>query len=584
MDRFEILKYLEFDVWHAEWPLELLKGAITRDNATDNLLLQLKMCNISDKEIKSAYFKIECFNDAGDLIDGNLKHVYQDINVEPYVDFGDGVAIELNDNTIRKINVILEQVVFYDDKVCKYERDEGIIIPKLVSIDTLDSKLLEELKKDYEEYNFEYEVKYLPSIMEQKAWNCCCGRINKLDISKCNKCNRNKNIQFKKLELEYLKNLYKRSLEQKKIQEEIEELGYQISKKKKKNFFFLFSILALIICIGAYVGKKYEYENSIEGKIENQNEYRKKICVNYDRIYILKDDGTVLLRDLENHKSSMIEGWKDIIAIEMGYNTLMGLKDDGTVIANKIFLEDEGTVTVKDLDENVVNEISKWSNIVEIKNDIFTFIALKKDGTVVATGENNKGQCDVNEWKDIIDIEAEDRLTLGLKKDGSIVKTGDIRHCKNMDNWTGLTKIICDNDIYGLKKDHTVSISGTNAYRAYEIDEWTDIVDVNGGYDFTIGIKQNGQLVSSNESIEDINIISARTVPDDKNIFAIALKKNGEIVRYGENDNSKAFYDWENIKYIDVGGIIDNFLVGIKGSNTVLVQGIDNSIKDEFEF
>ncbi|MFN1845165.1 hypothetical protein ACK2FW_20355 [Clostridioides difficile] len=36
MDRFEILKYLEFDVWHSEWSLELLRGAITKDNATNN--------------------------------------------------------------------------------------------------------------------------------------------------------------------------------------------------------------------------------------------------------------------------------------------------------------------------------------------------------------------------------------------------------------------------------------------------------------------------------------------------------------------------------------------------------------------
>lgn len=168
MDRFEVLKYLKFNVWHSEWPLELLKGAITKDNATGNLLLQLKMCNISDKEIKSAYFTIECFNDAGDLIDNNLKYVYQDINIKPHECLGDDIAIKINDNKTRAINIILEQVVFSDDKVHKYEREEGLIIPKLDKIELLNIELLEELKKDYEEYDFQYEIKYMPNIIEKK--------------------------------------------------------------------------------------------------------------------------------------------------------------------------------------------------------------------------------------------------------------------------------------------------------------------------------------------------------------------------------------------------------------------------------
>ncbi|MFN1845164.1 hypothetical protein ACK2FW_20350 [Clostridioides difficile] len=126
------------------------------------------MCNISDKEIKSAYFKIECFNDAGDLIDGNLKHVYQDINIKPHECLGDDIAIRINDNKTRTINVILEQVVFSNNEVYKYEREEGLVILELDKIGLLKTELLEELKKDYEEYDFEYEIKYMPNIIEKK--------------------------------------------------------------------------------------------------------------------------------------------------------------------------------------------------------------------------------------------------------------------------------------------------------------------------------------------------------------------------------------------------------------------------------
>ncbi len=584
MNRFEILKYLEFDIWHSEWPLELLKGAITKDNATGNLLLQLKMCNISEKEIKSACFTIECFNDVGDLVDKDKKYAYQDINIEPYRDFGDDVAIELNDNSIRKINVILEQVVFYDDEVCKYERDEGLIIPKLISIDTLDNELLEELKKDYEEYNFEHEVKYFPSIIEQKAWNCCCGKINKLEMIKCNQCNRNKETQLKKFDESYIRELHKARLNEKKIQEEIEKINKKEknlieSKKKKKIVILLVAII--LIYIGLYSGKKYIYESSIEGKIEKQTAFKNKINVTSSsnengNLYLLEKDGTVTFIGKNIDNSIDVSSWKDIKKIESSYGIVVGLKKDGTVVVSG------------DNDYGQCNA-EQWTDIIDVKCSLNSVVGLKRDGTVVAVGSNENGQCNVDEWTDIKRIYKGRQNTIGLKKDGTVVAVGE-NSCNQCDveGWTDIVSINSeDKCTIGLKKDGTVVAAGLLTNKDFNNSEWKNIVSIYSKYETVVGLKEDGTVVSTEYMNEDTglnisdwnDIVSVSIGNQHFSTFIVGLKKDGTIV-YTSNDKSieeieklKNLDKWREIEYITTDD--GNCLLGIDKDGKLHISGDD---------
>ncbi|HBG3257182.1 TPA: hypothetical protein KP562_001366 [Clostridioides difficile] len=582
MDRFEVLKYLKFNVWHSEWPLELLKGAITKDNATGNLLLQLKMCNISDKEIKSAYFTIECFNDAGDLIDNNLKYVYQDINIKPHECLGDDIAIKINDNKTRAINIILEQVVFSDDKVHKYEREEGLIIPKLDKIELLNIELLEELKKDYEEYDFQYEIKYMPNIIEKKAWSCCCGKINKLEKDKCDNCKRSKILQIKKINKNYLESIYKKSLKKKKeieikLEKDNRHKLKNINKNNRRTSILLISILLIFII---FIGKNIINKHTFLDEIKYKNEYNKKISVEKDNVYMLKNNGKVTHRKA-NGESSSIPGWENIISIASYDNSIIGIKKDGTVVS-------------KGLGNSDSDNISKWRDIIDIECDSGTFIGLKKDGTVVATGNNDYGQCNVNNWFDVVSIEItkstieymKNTTVIGVKKDGKVLLTGydSLNHRKETDKWRDISKIKCGSyGIFGIKNNGTVVVSGS----AYDIKNWKDIVDIHIGLCGIVGIKRDGTIISTDEKFNEIiknwkDIISAEIIDNHEGISIVGINSNGDILTSSRGQNLDNIKRLEDVEYINFDDSIDNFLVGIRKDNVIFIRGINNTINEEY--
>ena len=43
-------------------------------------------------------------------------------------------------------------------------------------------------------------------------------------------------------------------------------------------------------------------------------------------------------------------------------------------------------------------DFSNWTDILATARGNYHSIGLKKDGTVVAEGANNKGECDVQNW------------------------------------------------------------------------------------------------------------------------------------------------------------------------------------------
>lgn len=103
---------------------------------------------------------------------------------------------------------------------------------------------------------------------------------------------------------------------------------------------------------------------------------------------------------------------KDLVSLtRTDEGTLVGLRDDGTLL---IIGEDEGCFDIYD-----------WQDIIAISSGESHIIGLKSDGTVVAEGDNSRGQCDVFEWNNISAIPSEFLWykSIGLQSDGKIVQT-----------------------------------------------------------------------------------------------------------------------------------------------------------------
>ena len=128
-ERFGIVKELEFKNWHREWPIDIIRGVLTKDTLKNELLLQLKILNVNKREIKSLYIDIFCYDDSNEIIVGNedkIRHIYQDIDLKYGEIGGSKEGIKLFNINVRNVKIILNKVVYAEGEVRNYS-DESCI-------------------------------------------------------------------------------------------------------------------------------------------------------------------------------------------------------------------------------------------------------------------------------------------------------------------------------------------------------------------------------------------------------------------------------------------------------------------------
>lgn len=145
----------------------------------------------------------------------------------------------------------------------------------------------------------------------------------------------------------------------------------------------------------------------------------KDIVSGGDMVAVLLGDGTVdfVCAGYTTSYDDMLE-WTDIVAIDgLGAaGCIAGLKSDGTVVVSNHGVDQNGAI---------YTDAFEWSDIIAISKGFESLLGLKRDGTVVAAGNLRSGQENIAEWTDIVAISAGQDIHVGLKRDGSIVIAGD---------------------------------------------------------------------------------------------------------------------------------------------------------------
>ena len=124
-------------------------------------------------------------------------------------------------------------------------------------------------------------------------------------------------------------------------------------------------------------------------------------------------------------------------------------------------------------------------NLQTISASYNTTVGVKTDGTVVAVGNNDDRQCNVDYWTDIVAVSAGDSYTVGLKSDGTVVATGDSDDYgdygqRDVEEWTDIVAISAGNwHTVGLKSDGTVVATGYNDDGQCNVGDWTNIKTLN---------------------------------------------------------------------------------------------------------
>ncbi|MBW9154444.1 tol-pal system YbgF family protein [Clostridium estertheticum] len=264
------IRHIDLNYWFKEWPVEIINGSLFYDAACDNVVLQLKICNISNENISSVYISVECFDDAGNAMneDGNtVKHSYQDLDVKPNNTFGDNIAVHLTSKNVRKVNIHVEKVVYKNGDIKEINIDEKVNeIPERIKIDVLGNVLMGELDRIKLKEN-PYSIEFIPKVVEEVGWICCCGRLNNISALNCCRCGRDKVGQFNIIRKEYLEKSYNDyQIYQEKIK--VEEAIKQKVKKIRIAKITLASILLVFIISISYIKplviKKQQYGSAIK--------------------------------------------------------------------------------------------------------------------------------------------------------------------------------------------------------------------------------------------------------------------------------------------------------------------------------
>ncbi len=260
-------------------------------------------------------------------------------------------------------------------------------------------------------------------------------------------------------------------------------------------------------------------------------------------ITFLKDDGSVTFFGDDYSGQAQAGEWTGMLSVEgFGYVTI-GLTEDGEIKTVGKCYDDIDT--------------SQWEKIVQVAAGEQYVVGLCEDGTVVATGHKADGQCDVDNWSDIKMIAAGWRHTVGVDSNDNVFITGyhaeeQLKQIsKEKDKWNGIVKIVAgggyeknSGHTVALKEDGTVVAVGNNTYVQCDVSSWNDIIDVAAGDWHTVGLKSDGTVVVTG----DYGVLNPDTLPLSKwqdivavsagRGYTIGLKKDGTVLIAG--------YDHEN--------------------------------------
>lgn len=621
-------------------PVIISAGALLKDNTTGKILAQLKIKNISDKNVKAVTVRILPSDVTGKRLGEEVTYQYLDLNVHRDEEFGSKTPIELPADSTRGFSVSVAEVLYSDNSIDEVKGGEWEKLEEPVTLEKElnDSELLRQ-------YRINYGTDCIYKLKEEKSlWICTCGAINREGEECCHKCKRIKKT-FETIDIERLK---EDAEKRKNADIEAEKLKIQKEKKARRIVAVAAACIAVVVVFvsvlthvilpsmkyneaekllaeGYYAGAISAFEEL--GEYKDATDRAKSLkeefpyITGYNKAEKLFDEGNYMgaseaFEELGDYKdaaerakeaeekgkevlynkaeSILNEGQKINAAIDFG--KLGDFKDSkvrsrdlwnsipkGNVIDtngyNSVGVKSDGTVVAVGTNLFGEGEVSGWNNIKAISSGGNHTVGLKTDGTVVATGYNNAGECNVSEWTDIVDVSAGDSHTIGLKSDGTVLATGEnfLEEC-DVAGWNDIESVSAGYSYtIGLKSNGNVVATGFNRFGQCDVSGWTDIVAVAAGTWHTVGLRTDGTVVATGSNdYGQCDLLSWTDI--------IAVAADGEHTIGLRSDGtviaagSNSFGECDVKDWAEIVAIAtgDNFTIGIKSDGTVVHTGLIN--------
>lgn len=208
-----------------------------------------------------------------------------------------------------------------------------------------------------------------------------------------------------------------------------------------------------------------------------------------ENIYALKSNGTVVGT---NNIADSLTNMKKIVS---NSNFVAGITNDLSVVTT-----------------NNNSSVNSWTNIFDIAICGDIIVGLDRAHNILST----VGTINTSGWNNIIKICGSSSYLMGLDMDGKVYLS-DMSN-NQIDIWTGITmtNISCS-------ASHCIGIDSdmqTHTYNIADLINWTEMIYVFAGINFSIGIKQSGMVVmdgtvpnsvTANDLYGCINMVSTST-------------------------------------------------------------------------
>lgn len=224
-----------------------------------------------------------------------------------------------------------------------------------------------------------------------------------------------------------------------------------------------------------------------------------------------------------------------------------------------------------------------WEDVVSIDvGDRYKIVGLKKDGKVVAT----KDESDYHEWRDLKDISTGpyiESVVAGLRNDGTVITDAPSFRDEYdpVKSWMDIVQIDVGSDfIIGLKKDGTVVAAGKNEHGQCDVDSWKNVKQISAGGSFTAALTADGKILITKPLDDNPELNNAKKWENVVEItagnrFLVGISSDGSVIMTDVPTDMFTNFDvssWADIVHISAGS---SHLLGLKSDGTVLATGYE---------
>lgn len=432
--KYTVLGTFKQREWLVYCPIKVEKGQLVLDNSKNDVLLQIKMLNLSFKNLKSVYIDVNILDDNGEIFCIKEDIAYLGLNIKPKSYFGEKTPIYLNSTKYLNVKIIINKVIFNDDSIwINREKSIGVLLPEqkpILKSDKLYDQIQREFKGTNGLYLFYYE-KY------SNYWRCSCGTANPTEYKKCLYCNIDEHWLEVHLNTDYL---MKKDQEHNKIQEsikkekeeslrkkqedELKEKAIKKFRKKKriKILAILCSIAIIIYIISFTIIKIYTAEPLTQIVSEdNKSKIEKVLKLGKDVNEVDENNRTAL-------GVAVNEGNKDSVDILLNNGADVNLKSEGKLPLEIAIEKGHEDIIKALLNKNAEVIITETKNISVSENYGGQSIYLETRGKTI----NVEAKVEITYKKNsTFTIYFGDYKYKGDFKDGSITGEGSLYNSKN---------------------------------------------------------------------------------------------------------------------------------------------------------